>query len=452
MGYFLLFLITGLAVAPGSVQAQEQKAAARLNIPLPEPSDSLQAVFGSYVPQLYEALIAERLACIEQTVPLPYHPEVFRFVKRYLIDNREQTQRFLRRAPRYFPIFEEALKRHQLPDELKYLAIIESALLPRAQSWASAVGLWQFMSFTARDYGLLIDRYIDERMDPYRSTDAACRFLKDLYQMFGDWHLALAAYNCGAGNVRRAIRRSGDKTSFWEIYPYLPRETRAYVPFYIAMVYVMHFYDAHNIAIPEDVEPYLLPDTIHAPPQTSLQLLAQELQIPLDTLKALNPHLKYNLTPPYGGPYVVYIPAHAKENYLSLQVTLPLRAEEDLIANPAPPLAARTVGYQPTGQQQATYHRVKRGETLHSIARQYGVSTDAIKHWNHLKSNTIYPQQRLIIWQKTSSSAAYHTVKVGETFWSIARRYNISTEQLQALNPQLNTERLLPGQRIRLRE
>ncbi|GIV40278.1 MAG: hypothetical protein KatS3mg033_2078 [Thermonema sp.] len=435
-------------------QSQEQRAAYRVNIPLPRPVDSVDAQFRDYVPQLHEELIKERLACAQQTIPLTYHPVVLRFIKKYLIDNRRQTVRFLQRTPRYFPIFEEALRRHGLPEELKYLSIIESALLPRARSWASAVGLWQFMSFTGREYGLRIDRYIDERMDPYKSTEAACLFLKDLYHMFGDWHLALAAYNCGAGNVRRAIRRSGDKTSFWEIYPYLPRETRAYVPFYIAMVYVMRYHEAHNIPYPQEVEPFLESDTIHVPPKVSLQQLAQGLDISPDTLKALNPHLKYYATPPYGTSFALRIPAHKKAWYaLHKEEILDLQ-EEDIVLTETPSIPVQKVAYTPGGHQKATYHRVRKGESLGIIAQKYGVSVSALKQWNHLRGNTIYPNQRLIIWTKqsiTPDSGPYYTVRPGDTLWSIAQRHGISIDQLRALNPSLQGDKIVKGQRLRVR-
>jgi len=434
-------------------QGQEQKASYPTGIPLPQAVDTTDARFRDYVPQLHEELIKERLACAQQTIPLTYHPVVLRFIKKYLIDNRQQTVRFLQRAPRYFPIFEEALRRHKLPEELKYLAIIESAMLPKARSWASAVGLWQFMSFTGREYGLHIDRYIDERMDPYKSTEAACLFLKDLYNMFEDWHLALAAYNCGAGNVRRAIRRSGDKTSFWEIYPYLPSETRAYVPFYIAMVYVMQYHEAHNIPYPKEVEPFLKSDTIHVPPKVSLQQLAQGLEIPLDTLKVLNPQLKYYATPPYGSQFVLRIPAHKKEWYTLHQKEILDIKEEDIVLSSNTQVPVQKVAYTPGAHQKAIYHRVQKGESLNIIAQKYGVSTAALKQWNHLRSNNIYPNQRLIVWvyQPQASDSSYYIVRPGDTLWSIAQRHNLSIEQLRELNPSLKGNSIVQGQRLRIR-
>ncbi len=185
-------------------------------------------------------LIRERLNRLQQTIPLHYHPRVHAFINYFTVRDREYTRMVIHRRDLYFPVFQKYLARYQLPDELKYLSIIESGLNPKAVSRARATGLWQFMYFTGKHYGLHIDGFEDQRMDPEKATDAACRYLRDLYNLFQDWELALAAYNTGPGNVKKAIRRSGYKKSFWQIYPYLPRETRSYVPQFVAMVYTMN--------------------------------------------------------------------------------------------------------------------------------------------------------------------------------------------------------------------
>ena len=182
-------------------------------------------------------LVADRLSCLQQTIPLPYNSNIHGFINFFTIRNREYTRLMLRRKDLYFPIFEKYLAKYNLPQELKYLSVIESGLNPRAISRASAVGLWQFMSFTGRYFNLYSDWYFDDRMDPEKSTEAACLYLKQLHSMFKNWELALAAYNSGPGTVNRAIRRSGYKRTFWEIYNYLPRETRSYVPQYVAIIY-----------------------------------------------------------------------------------------------------------------------------------------------------------------------------------------------------------------------
>jgi len=204
----------------------------------------------------------DRLTCVQKNIPLVYNDKVHAFINYFTVKDREYTRLMMRRKNLYFPLFEKYLAKYNLPDELKYLAIIESGLNPRAVSRVRAVGLWQFMSATGRYYGLNNNWYIDERMDPEKSTDAACRYLRDLHRMFNDWELALAAYNTGPGNVRRAIRRSGYKKTFWEIYPKLPRETRSYVPQFVAIIYSMNHLEEHNF-FDEGEEMLVRHDTVH---------------------------------------------------------------------------------------------------------------------------------------------------------------------------------------------
>ena len=207
-------------------------------------------------------LIADRLSCIQQNIELTYNDKVHSFINYFTIRDREFTKTVLRRKNLYFPLFEKYMKQYNIPVELKYLSIIESGLLPKAVSRARAVGLWQFMPGTGKYFGLNNDWYIDERMDPEKATQAACRYLSQLYSIFGDWQVALAAYNSGPGTVRKAIRKSGYKKTFWEIYPYLPRETRAYVPQFIAVNYVMSYPDKHNFTDTESEE-VIVHDTLH---------------------------------------------------------------------------------------------------------------------------------------------------------------------------------------------
>ncbi|MEJ2003903.1 MAG: lytic transglycosylase domain-containing protein [Cyclobacteriaceae bacterium] len=197
-------------------------------------------------------LIEDRVSCIESEIPLNYNERVHAFVNYFAVKDRDYMRMILRRKEKFFPLFEKYLKKYGLPDELKYLSIVESGLNPTAISPARAVGLWQFMPTTGRYFGLYQDWFVDERMDPEKSTEAACKYLKQLYGMFGDWELAISAYNTGPGNVRKAIRRSGYKKTFWEIYPWLHRETRSYLPQFVAIIYVMNYADVHNFIVNDE--------------------------------------------------------------------------------------------------------------------------------------------------------------------------------------------------------
>jgi len=238
-----------------------------------EDEDSLETVVLAfdYIPDATYEQIEERLGQLNTQIPLNYNTKVKSFIDYFTVRNREYTKKVLKKSTYYFPIFEEILAEYNLPDELKYLSIVESGLVATAQSRAAAVGLWQFVYYTGRSYGLHADWYIDERMDPYKSTVAAARHLKSLYEIYHDWELALAAYNCGGGNVNKAIRRSGKRT-FWEIYPYLPRETRSYVPQFVAIVYAFNYAEEHNLLIEErDYEYAMVTDTIMVKQFTNLE-------------------------------------------------------------------------------------------------------------------------------------------------------------------------------------
>ena len=216
-----------------------------------------------YIPDATYSQMEHRLREINSTIPLNFNTRVKSFIDYFTIRDRAYTKMVIRRSTYYFPIFEEILAKYNMPDELKYLAIVESGLNSTARSWAAAVGLWQFVYYTGRSYGLHADWYVDERMDPVKSTEAAARYIKSLYSMFGDWELALAAYNCGPGNVRKAIRRSGYKRKFWDIYRYLPRETRGYVPQFVAIAYAFNYTAEHNLELDDSEFMYpLQSDTI----------------------------------------------------------------------------------------------------------------------------------------------------------------------------------------------
>ena len=245
---------------------------------------------------LPDSVYKARLQALPCVIELPYNQHVRAFILRYVKRSPKQVARMMRMSGYYFPIFEEALGRYQLPYELRCVPIIESALNPMARSHAGAAGLWQFMPATGKLYGLEINSLVDERMDPIRSTEAACRFLKALYSIYHDWNLVIAAYNCGGGNVNKAIHRAGGKRDFWSIYPYLPRETRNYLPIFIAANYAMNYGEEHGIC-KAPIEKTMLTDTIRTNQRLHLQQVSEKLDINMDELRRLNPQYSRDILP-----------------------------------------------------------------------------------------------------------------------------------------------------------
>lgn len=410
----------------------------------------------------HPALIADRLRCLEKNMPLHYNDKIHAFINYFTIRDREYTKMVLRRKNLYFPLFEKYLAKYNLPDELKYLSIIESGLNPRAVSRARAVGLWQFMSATGKFYGLSNDRFIDERMDPELSTDAACRYLRDLYGMFKDWELALAAYNTGPGNVKRAIRRSGYKKTFWDIYPFLPRETRAYVPQFVAMIYTMSYLDEHNF-IEGGEELPVVADTLHITRPVHFETFAALTGSCIEDIQKLNPSVLHAAVPVSGNPYVLKVPATAKERLLAERVAILDSAaqrgkkEIEVIAKK----------YEHIQEQNRIVYKVRRGDVLGSIAIRHRVTVSEIKRWNNLKSNMIREGQRLTIYSrgggpKTTTTVAStkqtqpqpitsgqtYIVQPGDTLWTISRKYQgLTIEKLKSLN-NLESNKIQPGQKL----
>jgi membrane-bound lytic murein transglycosylase D len=411
------------------------------------------------------ALIADRLACLERTMPLIYNERVHAFVNYFTVKDREYTRMMMRRKNLYFPLFEKYLAKYGLPEELKYLSIIESGLNPRAISRVRAVGLWQFMSATGRHYGLNNDWYIDDRMDPDKATEAACRYLRDLYGMFHDWELALAAYNTGPGNVKRAIRRSGYKRTFWEIYPNLPRETRSYVPQFVAITYAMNYLDEHNFF---DEGEEMLPryDTIQIKKFLHFETFANLTGTCVEDLQRLNPSVQRNAIPASSRIHTLYVPLEAKLN-LELNRVAIMDSASRVGVKELEALAKNSEG-STYGRDRIIY-RVRSGDVLGSIAMRHGVRVNDLKKWNNLRSNTIHVGQRLNIWQRSSSNASTvlastkpkapisaipipdsktYTVQPGDTLWDISKKFEgLTIEKLKSLN-NLNNSRLQPGQKL----
>lgn len=411
------------------------------------------------------ALIADRLACLQKTIELTYNSRVHGFIEYFTVRDREYTRTMLRKKDLYFPLFEKYLKQYNLPEELKYLSIIESALSPRAVSRARAVGLWQFMSGTGRYFGLRNDWYFDDRMDPEKATDAACQYLSQLYSIFGDWQLALAAYNSGPGTVRLAVRRSGYKKTFWEVYPHLPRETRSYVPQFIAMIYSINFAPEHNI-FEEGKEEVIPHDTISVKQFVHLETLAKLTGSCLEEIQNLNPHVLRVALPDNGQTHIVKLPIAAKQNLVAnRQMILDSASKgkkefESLIKQ----MAGNTYG------REKIVYRVRSGDALSTIARKFGVRVSDIKEWNYLSRNMIRAGQSLNIWllpsqtkaktvsqvqpepvkttsEPVTSNNKTYIVQPGDTLWDISKKLGATVQQIKNLN-NLKSSKLQPGMKL----
>ena len=326
-----------------------------------------------------DTLYAERLRALVSPIPLPYNYIVKGYINRYINPRYGTINRILGLSQYYFPIIEDALLREELPIELRALPIIESALQPTAVSPVGAVGLWQFMPSTGKSYGLEINSLVDERRDPVRATEAACRYLKDLYAIYNDWTLAIAAYNCGPGNVNKAIARSGGKT-FWDIYDYLPRETRGYVPAFIGATYGYAYHRLHNIEPAETPLP-LATDTLHVNRILHLGQISSTIDIPLETLRELNPQYKLDIIPATTKSYTLTLPQHSVADYIAHEQEIFAKDSAYLkeYINPANLDKKRQ-------QRTGTVYVVKRGDTLGAIARRYRVTTAQLMRWNGIKN------------------------------------------------------------------
>lgn len=343
-----------------------------------------------------DSLYILRLARLPHIIEMPYNNLVRSLIDLYVEKRRPQLEYMLGAGEYYFPMFEEILEAYGLPLELKYLPVIESALNAKAVSSMGAAGLWQFMIATGRVYGLEVNSLIDERLDPVKATHAAARFLKDLYGLYGDWHLAIAAYNCGPGNVNKAIKRSDGKRDFWAIYPYLPRETRGYVPIFIAANYVMNYAPQHNIC-PAKVELPVMTDTIMITDRIHLEQVATIVELPIEELRLLNPQYRRDIIPGDIQPYSLCLPINTVgaclDNYDDI---LAYRADE-LVNNRRKEVEAARLA-APGGSGKTVYYKVRSGDTLGGIAKKYGVSVTKLRTWNNISGTRIYAGQRLKVY------------------------------------------------------
>jgi len=435
------------------------------------------------IPAFSDEVYRERMEKLDRETPfeLDYNDEVKTFINLYAVKRRGTVAKCLGMAEMYFPLFEQKLSQHKMPLELKYLAIVESALNPTAKSRAGAGGLWQFMVATGKMYGLRVTSYIDERFDPEKSTEIACVYLKYLYKYFGnDWQLALAAYNCGAGNVNKAIRRSGGKKTFWEIRPYLPKETASYVPAFIAVNYIMAYHKEHNI-YPNTPKFFSYEiDSVWVSKPVKFNQVMQYVNVSLEDLRILNPSYTLDYVPGGDYGYALYLPKNFIGDFLA--------NEENIYKYSADPetllIFDNTVktdsvkvdsnkttnnlvtNNNPNSSYKFIDHKVEKGEYLSVLARKYNVAIDSIKAWNRMTTEVIYIGQTVKIKVQSdykndtnnnyannntnnqSSSNKYHTIRSGDTLWALAQKYHTTVDNLKKLNKLYNGKTIYIGMRL----
>lgn len=365
-----------------------------------------------------DSVFMARLKALNSFIDLPYNPTVRNTIAFYAERRREKIEIMLGLTECYFPMIEEILDKYNLPLELKYMAVIESALDPRASSRAGAKGLWQFIHGTGKLYKMEISSYVDERFDPVKSTEAAAKYLSDLYKIYGDWHLVIAAYNCGPGNVNKAIKRSGNKKDYWDIYYRLPRETRGYVPGFIAASYICHYYSLHNYH-PRKPNFALSTDTIHVSSYLNFKQIADQLGVDINMLRTINPMYKRDIIPASATKqYPLVLPteliakfidteqeilAHKREQYFpDNQIKNPT----ELKSTSSKTKAATTPPADVSGKDQVFY-TVKSGDNVGFIASWFDVKISDIKYWNNLMSNLINAGQQLSLYVPAGKGEHY---------------------------------------------
>jgi membrane-bound lytic murein transglycosylase D len=423
------------------------------------------------VPSYTADIYTTRIQKIQTPIPLCYNRQVREYIDMYALKKRGLTERVMGLSSFYFPMYEQVLDQQGLPLEFKYLSIVESALNPMAVSRVGATGLWQFMLATGRMYDLKVNSFIDERRDPYKATMAACQYFKDMYAIYNDWLLVIASYNCGAGNVNRAIARSGGKKTFWEICNYLPKETRGYVPAFIAVTYLMNYAAEHNLTAVPPVLTYFEADTIMVDQKVQLRDVADVLNVPYDLVAYLNPIYKRGVIPDGDEPMALCLPVN--------KIT-PFLANLSNIYKPEDVSASLTVAEpEENSVLIKKYHQVRKGDQLSSIANRYHCTVNDLKRWNRMKSTrlsigqkvTVYVKNKAVSKQvlaknekpakkdksrlsattaKAGEKLVYHTVEEGDTLWKIALRYEgMTVEQIKQIN-QLHSNDLKIGTKLKI--
>lgn len=435
-----------------------------------------------------DSLYLARLDSIQSGIPLSFNDIVRNYIELYTVKRPLQVASMLGVGEYYFPIFEEALDAECLPLELKYLPVIESALNPRALSRAGACGLWQFMYSTGKMYKLEINSFVDERRDPYLSTKAAVSYLHDLYGIYEDWILVIAAYNCGPGNVNKAIRRSGGKKNYWDIYYHLPKETRGYVPAFIAANYVFNYYDKHGIKplksnLPLMCDSIMINDVLH------FEQVAAKLDLSVEELSDMNPQYRANVIPAgFGRSYALRLPYEYVGGFIDNQDSIfaynrtKYFNDADRIADPKDRIKVHAPAMGAEGKARLVY-TVKSGDVPGAIALKFGVRLTDLRYWNNLNRRMIIrPGQKLVIYVPEKKLAQYknkanytgkvdntasapkvatidgefvwYTVRSGENLWTIAKKYpGVSNQDIMRWNGLSNADakRIKPGQKLKIK-
>jgi len=421
----------------------------------------------TYPTSLPTDTLKARLERLNQKTPfnIAYNPSLENVIKSFLFRKRDLMEKMLTISQFYFPLFEQELDNYDIPIEMKYLAIVESALNPRARSHVGATGLWQFMYGTGKQYDLDVSSYVDERSDPIKSTEAACKFLSKLYDIYDDWDLALAAYNSGPGNVNKAIRRSGGYKNYWNIRRYLPRETAGYVPAFLATMYLFEYADEHGLKGEKVERPYFETDTVHVKSLITFDQVSELVGVGKEELRVLNPSYKLDVIPFVdNNSNTLRLPKYAIGKFVANEEAIYAHVKKELESkeSPLPQLVKEA-------EQDRIRYKVRSGDYLGRIAERYGVGVSQLKQWNGLRGNNLRIGQRLTIYPRRMpgataatngttttagtpipAGAKVHTVKSGDSLWTISRKYpGISVENLRQWNG-ISGSNLKPGTKLKL--
>ncbi len=450
----------------------------------------------SVIPEFSDSVYIERLKKIPTTVDLTYNSIVRRYIEVYTKEKRASVGVMLGLAQYYFPLFDEIFDYYDIPNEMKYMSIIESALNPRAYSRTRAVGLWQFMYGTGRLYGLNVNSLVDERRDPIKSTYAAARFCKDLYSIYNDWILVIAAYNCGPGNVNKAIRRSGGKRNYWDIYYYLPKETRGHVPAFIAATYMMNYYKEHNLS-PVPISFPLGNDTIMITKNLHLSQVSEVLGIPMQLLRDMNPQYRVDIIPASDKPMALRLPIDMAGKFIDREKEI-YAYKDSVFFDPekvitSPTTFEASASEPPPGNQAKLIYTVKDGDNLGFISMWYNVRISDLRYWNNIRHNTIRAGQKITIYVPRNKVSRYenintmsfsekqarvgapasntsavpakkptvtaysgdyiiYTVKSGDTLWEITKKYpGVTESDIIRLNNLSSSGKIQAGQKLKIK-